>query len=62
MGKVKAFFTNFWNDQEGLGTIEMLLILAVLVAVALLFGKKIIEWVESIITGIGTPTPPKTTL
>ncbi|WP_170885513.1 Flp1 family type IVb pilin [Bacillus alkalicellulosilyticus] len=61
MNLVKSFFTNLWNDEEGLGTLEMLLIVAVLVAVALLFGRKIIEWVEKIISDIN-PTPPGTNM
>lgn len=36
----------FWNEEEGLGTLEMLLILAVLVAIAVVFRKWIIAWVN----------------
>ena len=49
MKAVKHMLTNFWKDEEGLGTLEILLIIAVLIAVALLFKDKIIEWVERIL-------------
>ncbi|MBU9724251.1 MULTISPECIES: Flp1 family type IVb pilin [Bacillaceae] len=58
MGTFKTFMKKFWNDEEGLGTVELLLIVAVLVAVALLFGQRIIDWVESILDGIGDPEAP----
>ncbi len=46
-----------WTEEEGLGTLELLLIVAVLVGVAILFGNTIVEWVQDIIEGIN-PTPP----
>ena len=52
------FFTDLWTREEGLGTLEILLIVAVLVGVALLFGNTIIDWVTGIIEGIN-PTPPE---
>lgn len=38
----------WWRDEEGLGTLEILLILAVLVAIAIVFRKWIISWVNSL--------------
>ncbi|NGP44452.1 hypothetical protein G4V62_05580 [Bacillaceae bacterium SIJ1] len=38
----------FWNDEEGLGTLEILLIIAVLIAVAILFKNNIETWVKDI--------------
>ncbi|WP_034680722.1 Flp1 family type IVb pilin [Caldalkalibacillus mannanilyticus] len=43
----------FWNDEEGLGTLEILLIVAVLVGLAVLFRKRIIEWVNKVIGETG---------
>ncbi|WP_078059929.1 MULTISPECIES: Flp1 family type IVb pilin [Gracilibacillus] len=52
MNNVQTFFKNFWNDEEGLETIEMLLILSVLIAIAIMFKGKIEEWVKSLFTDI----------
>lgn len=49
MGKFKSFMTKFWKDEEGLQTLEILLIVAVVVAIALLFRKTIMEWVNKLI-------------
>ncbi len=38
-----------WRDEEGLGTLEILLIVAVLIAVALAFRQYIIKWVKSLL-------------
>ncbi|AWV32162.1 Flp1 family type IVb pilin [Paenibacillus sp. FSL H7-0716] len=45
--------SNFWKDEEGLGTLEMILIIAVLIAVVLLFKDKIQEVVEALIKTAG---------
>lgn len=50
MGSVKSF----WKDEEGLGTLEMILIIAVLIAVVLLFKDKILDVVEALIKTAGT--------
>lgn len=44
----------FWKDEEGLGTLEILLIVAVLVGVALLFRTQIIAWVQQLLQKSGT--------
>jgi Flp pilus assembly pilin Flp len=46
---------NFWNDEEGLQTLEILLIIAVIVVIALTFRTQIIEWVDGLIS-FGTDT------
>ncbi|GAA4878812.1 hypothetical protein GCM10023310_68610 [Paenibacillus vulneris] len=38
----------FWNEEEGLGTLEILLILAVLVIIAIAFRKWIMQWVKGL--------------
>lgn len=50
MGSVKSF----WKEEEGLGTLEMILIIAVLIAVVLLFKDKILDVVEALIKTAGT--------
>lgn len=38
----------FWENEDGLGTLEMLMILAVLVAIAVVFRKWIISWINNL--------------
>lgn len=44
IGAVKKF----WNEEDGIGTLEILLILAVIVIIAIAFRKWIIEWVKGL--------------
>ncbi|MGD9677845.1 MAG: Flp1 family type IVb pilin [Vulcanibacillus sp.] len=46
---IKQRIINFLREEEGMGTLEVLLIVAVLVAIALLFRGKIIEWVNTLL-------------
>lgn len=39
----------FWQEEEGITTVEILLILAVLVIIAVMFRKTIVAWVENIL-------------
>lgn len=39
----------FWKDEDGLGTLEILLIVAVLVAIAIIFRKWIGAWFKELI-------------
>ncbi|SET95392.1 Flp1 family type IVb pilin [Paenibacillus sp. NFR01] len=43
----------FWNEEEGLGSLEMILIISVLIAVVLLFKDKIKEVVSDLIDTAG---------
>jgi Flp pilus assembly pilin Flp len=36
----------FWKDEEGIGTLEILLIIAVIVIIAIAFRKWIMKWVK----------------
>lgn len=49
MEKAKNFMTKFWNDEEGLQTLEIMLIIAVIVVIALLFRKNIMQWVNDLL-------------
>lgn len=40
----------FWEEEEGLGTLEILLIIAVLIIIAIAFRKWIIQWIEGLFT------------
>jgi Flp pilus assembly pilin Flp len=43
----------FWRDEEGLGTLEMILIIAVLIAVVLVFREEIVKVVKALISTAG---------
>jgi len=45
---MKMKLLGFWKNEEGLGTLELLLILAVLVIIAIAFRKWIISWVNKL--------------
>ncbi len=42
----------FWQEEDGITTVEILLILAVLVIIAVLFRNTIISWVEGILDSL----------
>lgn len=43
---------NFWKEESGMGTVEIVLIIAALVAVALIFKDAIISFVQDAIENI----------
>ncbi|MCM3768620.1 MULTISPECIES: Flp1 family type IVb pilin [Bacillaceae] len=53
MGATQELMQNFWNDEEGIGTVEILLILAVLIALALIFKNEITAMVNKIFDANG---------
>lgn len=42
----------FWKEEDGIATVEILLILAVLIIIAILFRNTIIGWVKSILESL----------
>lgn len=48
MKKAWAKVKSFMKDEEGLGTLEMLLILAVLVIIAIAFRDWIMKWLKGL--------------
>lgn len=46
---MKNFMNEFWNDEEGLQTLEIMLIIAVIVAIALIFRKEIVAWIQKLV-------------
>ena len=49
MGKYCNAYVRFCNNEKGLGTLEILLILAVLVVVAIVFREYILEWIKALL-------------
>lgn len=49
MSNLKSFFKGFWKEEEGLQTLEILLIIAVIVVIALSFREQITSWVENLV-------------
>jgi Flp pilus assembly pilin Flp len=51
MRKVKKFkeqVKSFWNDEDGIGIIEILLIVAVIIGIALIFKDQITAMINKI--------------
>ncbi|WP_028612162.1 Flp1 family type IVb pilin [Paenibacillus harenae] len=46
MEKLEQAAKSFWNEEEGLGTLEIILIIAVVIIIALLFKDWIVELIE----------------
>ncbi|SFF16406.1 Putative Flagellin, Flp1-like, domain [Paenibacillus algorifonticola] len=46
MTTVKNVWKRFWKSESGLGTLEIILIIAVVIIIALLFKDWIIELIE----------------
>lgn len=42
----------FLKEEEGMGTVEIVVIIAVLVTIAIIFRKAITEWVSNTLTSI----------
>ena len=45
---MREFFVEFWEDEEGLEVVEVLLILAVLVGIAIMFKGQITDWATTL--------------
>ena len=45
---MKELWTRFWREEEGFGTVELVILIGVLVAIALLFRKTIIKFVTDL--------------
>lgn len=54
MKKVMENVRRFWKDESGMGTLEILLIIAVIVLIAVVFRKWIITWVNSLFESTDT--------
>ncbi|UQZ81623.1 hypothetical protein SK3146_00779 [Paenibacillus konkukensis] len=54
MDMMKNGFRRFWQEEDGLGTLEILLILAVLVIIAIAFRRWIMQWVKGLFDSANT--------
>lgn len=52
---MKDFFKRFWREEDGMGTIEIIIIIAVLVAVALIFKTQITKFVTELMNKFFNP-------
>lgn len=48
MDWMKKRFLSFWNDESGMGVVEMILIIVVLIAMVLIFKEQITTLVNNI--------------
>jgi len=46
---VGEFLKSFWYEEDGIETLEVLMVIAIIVVIAVLFRGKIMEWVQSLI-------------
>lgn len=46
---MKTYFSKLWKDEQGMGTVEIVIITAILVGLALLFREQIIEFLNNIL-------------
>lgn len=49
--KTPGIIRKFWENEEGIGTLEMIMIVAVLVIVAIAFRKWIMKWLGDLFQG-----------
>ena len=49
MNVLSTWFSKFWKDEEGMQTLEVMLIIAVIVVIALAFRKQITAWVKALL-------------
>lgn len=47
-----SMFRNFLKEEDGMGTVEMVIIIAVLVSIAIIFRKAIVEWVTKTVASV----------
>ena len=45
---MKAMLKRFWQEEEGLGTVELEILIGVLIAIALLFKDRITKFVTDL--------------
>lgn len=49
---MKELFVRFIKEEDGMGTVEMVVIVAVLLGIALIFRRKIFDFVNTILNNI----------
>lgn len=48
MGWIKNIWTDFWRDESGMGVVEIILIIVVLIALVVIFQEQITNLVNNI--------------
>ena len=56
MNAVARFFQDFWTEEDGMGTVEVILIIVVLVGLVIIFKDQITDIVENLFNGITNKT------
>lgn len=51
---IKNRMKRFWKDESGIGTLEMILILVVILIIALIFKDEITELVDKLFRSVNT--------
>ena len=51
---LKNKIRDFWNEEDGIGTVEMILILVVLIGIVLIFKDNLNDLVESLFKTINS--------
>ncbi|MFG6330959.1 MAG: hypothetical protein K1W28_03865 [Lachnospiraceae bacterium] len=46
--KIRTFWRNFWKDERGMGVVEVILIIVVLIGLVIIFKEKITGVVNDI--------------
>lgn len=65
---MKDFIIGFFKDEDGIQTIEMVIILVALVGIAFAFRKTLVDWYNTFVAEqidtqqVGTPESPKAIL
>lgn len=54
--KIKQWIYDFWNDESGIGVVEMILILVVLIGIVLIFKDQLKTLVGNIFKEINSKT------
>lgn len=52
VGLVQRIFKNFWKEEDGIGTVEMILILVVLISLVIIFKDQLTQLVNDIFSQI----------
>lgn len=52
IGMIQRTFKNFWKEEDGIGTVEMILILVVLISLVIIFKDQLTQLVNDIFSQI----------
>ena len=54
MNRLKIFWNRFWNDESGMGVVEVILIIVVLIGLVIIFKKQLTKIVNDIFSKISS--------